>query len=951
MSGASQANQVRVLALDDEEHILELYREFLTLQETDGRFDLVVCRTAAEAVEIVRDAMQESLPFALAFLDVRMLSGPDGMWAAEEIRKLDNHIQIVMVTAYADTDPEEMVQRVPPPEKLLYLKKPFAPEEIRQFAVALTAKWHHERRLLKVREELEVGIAQATAELLSANQQLTQEIEERKQAVEALRQSEERYRGLIDSASDIIYEIDLSGHFTFFNPVAVKATGFSKEDLNKKHYLELVRPDFREETQRFYFAQCKHMDSSSYYEFPIVTRDGIEVWLGQQVQLIVKSNEPVGFHAIARDITERKQAEEALRQSEEKYRDLVESTSDWVWSCDPEGRQTFANKAVTDLLGYDIDEILGTLADRYMHPEDRDVIRQKFKRSVEEKRGWKGSVIRWLHKDGSVRYFETTAQPILDSRGDLIGFSGIDRDITQRKRTEEALRESEERFRSAFSNAALGMAIVSPEGRFLAANSFMWDMLGYSEEELLSKNVKDVTYPDDLELDVKRHRQLLAGEVDFVWLEKRYVHKDGAVVWGMVSSSVLRDPEGRPVHIVAHVQDITERKKAEMEKTRLERQLLHAQKMEAVGTLAGGIAHDFNNLLQAVQGYAELLLLSKGEDEAGYRELQEISRAAKRGGELTRQLLTFSRKEESRLRPVDLNREVLNVKELLLRTIPKMIEIKLHLAGDLKAIDADPGQIEQVLMNLAVNAKDSMLEGGRLVIETENVVLDELFCMAHLGAKPGEHVLLTISDTGHGIEPETMEHIFEPFFTTKGVGEGTGLGLATVYGIVKSHDGFIMCTSQLGKGSSFKVYFPVIEQEGLLVAPGEVEVPLRGGSETILLVDDEYFIRDLGEKILSEFGYRVITAPDGESALEFYGREGAGIDLVILDLIMPGVGGRRCLEELLQLDSGVKVLIASGYSPDGPTRETLKAGAQGFVGKPFEVKELLTAVRQALDAV
>jgi CheY-like chemotaxis protein len=371
--------------------------------------------------------------------------------------------------------------------------------------------------------------------------------------------------------------------------------------------------------------------------------------------------------------------------------------------------------------------------------------------------------------------------------------------------------------------------------------------------------------------------------------------------------------------------------------------------MEAVGTLAGGIAHDFNNLLQAVQGYAELLLLSRGKKEPGYQELHEISRAAKRGGELTRQLLTFSRKEESRLRPIDLNREVMDVRELLLRTIAKMIEIKLHLAVELKSINGDPGQIEQVLMNLAVNAKDSMPDGGKLVIETENVLLDEEYCKKHVEVRSGEYVLLTVSDTGHGMDQQTLEHIFEPFFTTKEVGEGTGLGLATVYGIVKGHGGFILCNSKPGEGTTFKVYFPAIEPHGASVVMKDVTIPPRGDGEVILVVDDEDFIRDLGEKILTGYGYQVLTASDGENALEIYGKERGRIDLVLLDLIMPGMGGGRCLESLLEIDPQAKVLIASGYSPGGPTRKALDAGAHGFVRKPYEVRDLLRVVQETLD--
>jgi nitrogen-specific signal transduction histidine kinase/CheY-like chemotaxis protein len=399
--------------------------------------------------------------------------------------------------------------------------------------------------------------------------------------------------------------------------------------------------------------------------------------------------------------------------------------------------------------------------------------------------------------------------------------------------------------------------------------------------------------------------------------------------------------DGKPVGLRGIVIDITETKK-------LESQLRQAHKMEAIGTLAGGIAHDFNNLLQAVQGYAELLLLRKTEEEAGYKELREISRAAKRGGELTRQLLTFSRKVESKLEPVDLNRTIDDVRMLLERTIPKMIRIELHLTGNLCHINADASQIEQVLMNLALNARDAMPDGGTLSIETKNIVLDEDSLRTQPELIPGKYVLLAVADTGHGMDKTTLEHVFDPFFTTKEVGKGTGLGLAMVYGIVKSHQGQITCISKPGEGTAFKICFPAIEQleESPGVLTGAKE--LRGGNETVLLVDDDAPVRDLGERILKMFGYSVIVAPDGESAMEIY-REGKNrIDLVILDLIMPGMGGAQCLQKILEMNPRAKVVIASGYSVDGETERAAKSGAKAFINKPYNVQQMLKVIREVL---
>jgi len=380
----------------------------------------------------------------------------------------------------------------------------------------------------------------------------------------------------------------------------------------------------------------------------------------------------------------------------------------------------------------------------------------------------------------------------------------------------------------------------------------------------------------------------------------------------------------------------------------LRAQLLHAQKMEAIGTLAGGIAHDFNNLLTVIQGFCELLLMDKKEGEKEYADLRKIAQSARHGADLIRQILTFSRKVETERRPMDLNREIRSAHKMLLRTVPKMITIELRLSHDLKKINADPAQIEQIVLNLAVNAKDAMPDGGKLVIETRNVILDDAYCKTQPEATPGEYVLLAMSDTGHGMPPHIMERIFEPFFTTKEPGAGTGLGLAMVFGIVKGHEGHITCLSKPGAGTTFNVYLPAIEtEEEAAMATGVPAAPL--GTETILLVDDEEFIRDLGRKVLIRAGYKVLTAVSGKEALDIYQKKGSEIDLIILDLIMPEMSGKECLGRLLEINSKAKILIASGYFAEGPVTAVTEGLALGFIAKPYNLNKLLRLVREALE--
>jgi CheY-like chemotaxis protein len=370
--------------------------------------------------------------------------------------------------------------------------------------------------------------------------------------------------------------------------------------------------------------------------------------------------------------------------------------------------------------------------------------------------------------------------------------------------------------------------------------------------------------------------------------------------------------------------------------------------MEAIGTLAGGIAHDFNNLLQVTLGYSELLLQERKEDDPEYADLLKIFQAAKNGAELVQRMLTFSRKVEPKPIPLNLNRRILQVERLLRRTIPKMIDIQMDLSDDLAEVHADPTQVEQVLMNLAVNARDAMPDGGKLTLETKNVALDDEYCRNHAESKPGEYVLLTVSDTGHGMDKATIDHIFEPFYTTKELGRGTGLGLAMVYGIVKQHGGYITCYSEVEHGTTFNVYLPAIESQ---VEPDVYKTGVMPafGTETILLVDDEEFVRDLGARILSQAGYNVLTATNGKDALDLLEKEGTQVSLVILDLIMPEMGGKECLKELRKIDPQRKVLIASGLIADPSTKESVEKGAQGFVSKPFRMKELLRQVRKVLD--
>jgi two-component system cell cycle sensor histidine kinase/response regulator CckA len=647
----------------------------------------------------------------------------------------------------------------------------------------------------------------------------------------------------------------------------------------------------------------------------------------------------VALRKLEKEITERRRMEEALRESEEKHRTLVEESFDGIF-IQKGPKIVFANRRLCAMLGYPEGELEGQDHWVVYHPDYQAITRARAEARMRGEDALSQYEVKLQRKDGTSFDGEIRARAILF--GNAPGIQVWVRDITERKRAEVALQESEERFRILVEKSPLGVSLLGRDGRYKYLNPKFTEIFGYQIEDISTgKMWMEKAFPDP----EFRHEAIATWKHDFQELK-------GGDVWHRSFKVACKNGSERDISFrmakletgdaLVMYEDTTEQK-------RLESQLLQAQKMEAVGTLAGGIAHDFNNSLQGILGYVQILLMDMKKDAPEVATLRQVERSALRASELTKQLLTFSRKVDSQLRPLDLNQEVQQVEKILRRTIPRMIDIELHLGSDLSIIHADAGQIEQVIMNLGINARDAMPNGGHLTIETKNVVLDQDYCKTHLEVTPGNYVMLSMSDNGIGMSRVTQEHIFEPFYTTKGPGKGTGLGLAMVYGIVKGHGGNIVCQSKPGEGTVFRIYFPVIE-EGRESGPDEQAfAEIRGGTETILLVDDEDSIRELGGEMLRRFGYTVLVAVDGETALEIYREEKENIALIILDLIMPGMGGQKCLEKVLEIDPAQRVLIASGHSPNGSTRESLQGGASGYVKKPYELRPMLAMVRQILD--
>ena len=666
--------------------------------------------------------------------------------------------------------------------------------------------------------------------------------------------------------------------------------------------------------------------------------DELEVRIKERTRELAESN-----LLLKLEIKQREQAEDIIRESEESYRRVFENTGTATVIIEKDTTISMANTEFEMLSGWSKEELEGRMSwTQFMVLEDLEKIKEHPVKKREEN-GYEESQqyeFRFVDRQGTIKNVLNKMAMIPGTGKSIASLL----DITPRKRGEKALEREKEKFRVLVEKSPLGISIIQKDGQYKYINPMFMEIFGYTLEDVpTGREWFRQAYPEKKDRkqaistwisDLKRLR---SGEVRTQTFTVTCKDRSQKVVLFRAVTTETGD------QFVIY-EDITE-------KRRLEAQLQQAQKMEAIGTLAGGIAHDFNNFLQIISGYTELLLTQNHMLPGDIDNLKQIKDSSIKASELTKRLLIFSRKMESNLRPMDLNRAVKEVLELLERTIPRMITVEFQRTERLKIINGDPVLLEQVVMNLGLNAKDAMPEGGRLVFETANVVLDEKYSKTHLGLVSGEYVLLSISDTGYGMDRETQEHIFEPFFSTKGIGKGTGLGLAMVYGIVKNHGGYIICYSEPGVGTIFKIYLPVIQMK--ITGPKEerkAEV-IQGGKETILLVDDENAILDIGNKNLTSYGYDVITAQSGEEAIEIIRNMDSSPDLVILDLNMPGMGGNKSLEILLEINPGIKVIIASGYSASDHVKNALDSGAAGFIAKPYQLSDMLKRIREVLDAV
>ena len=634
--------------------------------------------------------------------------------------------------------------------------------------------------------------------------------------------------------------------------------------------------------------------------------------------------------------------EKDMDRSEQCFRALVEESPDVIELLDAEANIGYVSPAATRVLGYSPEELVGHNGFALVHPDDLKRVKAAFAELVANPA--KNLLIEYRnrHKDGSWRFLEANGANRLADAG-VGAIIGHFRDISERKLREEALRRAEEKYRSIFENAVEGIFQTTPGGYFLAANSALAKMLGYDSPEEFTVAVKDVA--GQLHTDPAQRAEfvkLLTEHGSVVGFGCELLRKDGSKIQASINATALRDDTGAIHCYEGTVEDVTERKL-------LEEQYRQSQKMQAIGKLAAGVAHDFNNLLTVIVGYSEMCLGAVRPEDPLRVPLTEIHKAGERSSVLTRQLLAFSRKQLLMPVVLDLNTILEEMEKMLRRLIGEDIALTLLLGANLWPVKADPGQIEQVVMNIVINAREAMPLGGKLLLETKNTVLDESYVLTHPQGPSGENVLLAITDTGCGMDPSIKARIFEPFFTTKGPTKGTGLGLATVYGIVKQSGGHIEVYSEVSQGTTFKIYLPRAKDGEPVTAGLPAPQQIRGGTETILLVEDEEGVRTLAKTVLRKRGYTILEAQNGGEALLLCETYSKAIDLLVTDVVMPNMSGRELTERLATLRPKMKTLYMSGYTDDAIVQHGVLESGIPFVQKPFVPEALARKVREVLD--
>ncbi|MBN2223181.1 MAG: PAS domain S-box protein [Deltaproteobacteria bacterium] len=761
------------------------------------------------------------------------------------------------------------------------------------------------------------------------------DVTQRKRTERALRESEERYRQLVEVSPDavIVYS---DGKIMYANPAAIDLIGVaSAEELTGRNILDFVHPDYVDTIVESIQESLEADAPARMLEEKFVRTDGQIIDCEVVAMPLTYEGQPAML-VIARDVTARKKTEHALFVREQELNDIFEFTGTAMIIVNEDMTIVKCNQEFEQLVGYSKEEVEGNMTwTSFVHPDDLDrMVNYHKARRTGYAKAPPHYESRSIDRNGIIKNIYITIGFIPGTKQTVAAIL----DITDRKRSENALRESEEKLRNLFDTSKDVIFLSTITGWFYEINRAGEDLFGYTREELLMLDTQDV-YKHVTD------RQILHEAIERLGFVKdwdvTFKRKDGTLIDCMVTATLRKDREGNIIGYQGIIKDISERK-------RLEEQLISAKKMEAIGTLAGGMAHNFNNILVGIMGYSELLLRKKEPGNPDYKALSIIHEGTVSASKLTKELLSMARGGDYNLVRVNLNDLIERFLPLVTGVMDKQIQLKTYLSDDLPSVKGDMSQIQQCLLNLCINARDAMPGGGNLVIETYHQYLGEDFVRAHLGSRAGDYAVISVADTGEGITEENKPHIFEPFFSTKDHKRGTGLGLSTVWGTMKSHNGLITVYSEPNEGTTFKLYFPAVSgkpYQPSLVEDGQA----AGDSGTILLIDDEPIVRETWSDALTERGFRVIVAEDGVQGLDVFRNEKDSIDLVILDFIMPRMGGGEAYRKLKELKPDVKVLISSGYGINGEVADSIGQGAAGFIQKPCQISGLIEKVDELIN--
>jgi len=770
----------------------------------------------------------------------------------------------------------------------------------------------------------------------------------------AFHQSENRYKLIFENSSNALFISEEDMTISLVNSEYERISGYSKNEITgKKKWTEFIAEEDIERLKEYHRLRRINPESvPKQYECKIKDRHGNYKDIVVNTDLIPGTKQAIiSFF----DITERKKIEKVLKELEYTLNSILKTIPDIIYRLDPEGKITFISKAIENY-GYTVEELIGTHILDIVHPEDRTKALYRINERRTGKRKTVSLEVRLITREKKFRHFEVKSDIIekealfvVDAEGlyksetpesyNFIGTQGVARDITERKNMEKALRDSEKKYRNFVENSTIGVCTININAEVIYANQALLNLLGFNSIVEINRFGFKNLYKNSRDRDDFIDRIKKVEKVDKYEME--FFTKSGETIHTLFAAVLEGD------YITGMVVDITDKKRAEAERKKLEKQLYHSQKMELVGRLAGGVAHDFNNILAGILGYSEVLKEQFTNGNSPERKaIEQIYENTVRATKLTNQLLCFSRKETDNTSPLDINKVIESAVRLSEKIFDKNIQVTFRFQKDIYMVEANENQIHQVFANLIINARDAMPKGGTLSFKTENVYLNELDFVTMPLCKPGNYVMISVTDTGTGISPEIKERIFEPFFTTKGKNEGTGLGLSIVYQIIKNYKGYIKVYSEKGKGTTFTIYLPGSKKRPKKKKKAEKVMPC--GNETILVVDDEEPIREIVKIQLERLGYTVKLAVNGIEAVEAYSKENGGIDLVLLDMTMPKLSGMETYKRLKNINPDVNVLMASGYSQELKAKDFSDNGISGFIQKPFGIVELSNKISETL---